>query len=226
MKKLLAASVFALGLATLPASAADFTLSEFAGTGNFGSITGTFLANGTTAEMTVNMGTNVLVDTGGHFLLTLSLLGGGTIDQNTLNALNPTFANHYTVQAHDPAAGYNNDPFKGFTDAVAGDCSPSMGIGCGSTFVFDILNFGGFAAATTLFNGQQVFAAVDILLSPCSATQAASGGCTGAVGTGIGPTPTQFSVPGPIVGAGLPGLLAACAGLVALGRRRRRQQLA
>ena len=35
----------------------------------------------------------------------------------------------------------------------------------------------------------------------------------------VAPTP----VPGPIVGAGLPGLIAACGGLIALARRRRRR---
>jgi hypothetical protein len=34
--------------------------------------------------------------------------------------------------------------------------------------------------------------------------------------------PVDVSVPGPVVGAGLPGLVAACTGLVALARRRRR----
>jgi hypothetical protein len=48
----------------------------------------------------------------------------------------------------------------------------------------------------------------------CGPTQTQCGGLTGPVDVSV--------VPGPVVGAGLPGLVMACGGLLALARRRRK----
>jgi hypothetical protein len=49
---------------------------------------------------------------------------------------------------------------------------------------------------------------------------------TGTTGQVSSNTFSNVSVPGPVVGAGLPGLIAACGGLIALARRRRSQLVA
>jgi len=159
------------------------------------------------------MAPNVFVDTGAHFPLTLSLTGGGVINQASLGPL-------FTAQPHTNA-GYTNPPTGFWNDAVAGNCgSGGSSGGCGSTMSFLIDNFGGFVAATQPFQGFQVYAAADILLANCT------GGCTGVVAAPGILTPTLFSaVPGPVAGAGLPGLLAACFGLFFLARRRRHRHV-
>jgi hypothetical protein len=56
---------------------------------------------------------------------------------------------------------------------------------------------------------------------PCTLDDIVAGSLSRTVGVSSGEI-----VPGPIVGAGLPGLVAACGGLLALARRRRRKQTA
>jgi hypothetical protein len=212
MKKLLLASVFAFGLAgATTANAADFTLSDFHGTGQYGTATGTLLADGTTFDVMINMDPNVLIQNGSHFLLTLSLAGTGRIDPTSV-----TFGSDppdsLTVLAH--GGSYDNGPFKNFTDGLSAvGCSPSMSIGCGETLDFHITNFAGFLPGTNTISGSsaQVFAAVDVLL-----LGGCTGNCTGPVGLSAAPTP----VPGPLAGAGLPGIIAGCIGMVGLARRR------
>ena len=156
-----------------------------------------------------------LFDTGSHSTLTLSLAGSGQISQLSLDTLNTPGL--FDAQPHTNPAAYANSPFGNFRDAIA--CTETQGgsVGCGSTLDFTITNFSGFLPATDLFNGLQIFAAADILL--------AAGG-TGVVGASGVLTVTPFAVPGPIAGAGIPGLIAACLGMLGLGTWRRRRQLA
>jgi hypothetical protein len=79
---------------------------------------------------------------------------------------------------------------------------------------FDITGFTSFFSNAFTSNGMTVpiFFASDILYCPTT-------DCTGGTGDVGASTPTP--VPGPLVGAGLPGLIAACVGLVGLNRRRR-----
>jgi hypothetical protein len=194
MKSLLAGGCLLMAVGS--ANAATFDLSGFAGSGPFGTITGTDLGampgSTDTVQFTIDMAPNVLLDTGAHFLLTMSLDGTGRFDQSSIVLAQGSA----TVQAHDPAGGYSNAPFGQFTDAIAGSCGTgSSSGGCGSTFTVDVTNFQGLSAATNLFNGSSVFAAVDIFLNGCTGDA-----CTGVVGADVNPSPTPFSAT-PLPGA-------------------------
>jgi hypothetical protein len=207
MKKVLLASVFTLGLVT-PSLADIFTfgtlnltLSDFAGVQQFGTVTVTDQGGGV-AKVVEDVSPNFIIDTGGpHAPLAFNAVGTVTFSDFS----SPFFAGGAQTQA----------PFGDFTNSVQGNCnSGGSGGGCGtSTMSFLIHSFAGFTP--TLFSGTlsgqtytnaPIFFAGDILYCPTSA-------CTGGTGN-------VAAVPGPIVGAGLPGILIGCLGMLGLARRR------
>jgi hypothetical protein len=226
MKKLKAALVAATALlATSAANAATFTQSDFSGVGTFGTIFATDLGpqsgSTDTVHIAIDMSPNWVIDSGSHFALTLSLIGTGRIDQSTVT----TTQGVLTVQTHQTnvANFYSNSPFGDFSDALAGGCgSGTSSGGCGSTLDFNIINFQGFAAATDLYNGLSIFAALDIGERSCNSAGVCTVTGTGAVGLsgGLSVTPQLAETPLPaavwLFASGL-------AGFGALMRRRRKQ---
>lgn len=211
--------------------AATFTLSNCCGTGPFGTVTGVDLgpqAGSTdTVRITVQMAPQWILDTGSHFAATFSLVGTGRVDGtnlDTLNGGNPP--NWFDTQTHQTVAAnfYSNSPFGEFSDAIKGNCgSGSSSGGCGSTLIFDILNFQGFAAATNLFDQPpaggtlySVFMAIDVI-----DRDGAYSGQTGAVGLTLAPEITPLGTETPIPGA-VWLFASGAAGFAALLRRRRK----
>jgi len=220
MKKLygmLAGIATALLVSCGAGQAATFTQSDFAGTGNFGTATASCLdAACDQVGVNVNMDPNVLLQTGSHFLFTLSLAGTGFIDASSIQLAQ---GSSITVLPHTSPASYQNSPFRFFSDGISADCgSGGSSGGCGSTLAFTIDDFSGFLFATEQFNGFNIIAAADVLLTNCT------GACTGVVGLTGDLIPTPFDtgetpIPGAVwlfaSGVGIGG---------ALLRRRRRKE--
>jgi hypothetical protein len=169
--------------------------------GGFGTVTLT-QAGANTVNVAVNMFSNTFVNTGLDATFAFDLVGNPIV---TYSAVSTFFAPIPTSPTGATSIHMDGTGFFEYglscNDGVSGS---SCGI---STLSFTLTATGLTTASFLDFNTEgQIFAA-DILSSTT--------GKTGAV-----------DVPGPILGAGLPGLVMACGGLFALARRRRQQRIA
>ena len=204
----LAALAMVAATAAFPSAshAITFNLTEDHCTGGcgappFGSVE--LLQNGTTVDVTVDLfGVNGFAKTGAADFLAFKfnavgiVLGDITVDQNAVGQ---------TLAGAGPGA-FNGDGTANFSWGI--NCT-TCGGGASDVFFTSIIFHVANATIADLILpniGGNIFVA-DIL------------GSTG--NTGPVAAITSVPVPGPLVGAGLPGLVAACGFLFALARRRR-----
>jgi hypothetical protein len=209
------AFALALGLGAPTVAKADiadytFTLGgSCCGTGTFGTIA---VTNGTGAftgdyKVDVEMSPNNLILTSNnnaHVALTFELSGLSHI----VGVDTASTTAGFSILQNGGTSNIQNSPYSNWNYGIS--CGNGPTGGCGSSLIF-YLNSIAFLADT---NNDALFAA-DIYCKSCSPKT------DGTQPTGIVAVPVSVSVPAPILGAGLPGLIAACLGLVAFARRRR-----
>jgi hypothetical protein len=184
----------------------NYSRSDAFGSGSFGTVTVSDLGSGT-AKFQIDVAPNSLLDTGAHYILTLSLVSGGTVDTSSIS--NSVF----TV-----AAGtFSNPPFGNFNVAFSSPCNqgnPTCQATNGQGFSFNVLNVAGLMSATDQYGSEDIFFASDISHFDGDTTS------TGAVGAlRVPPNPPVTPVP-------LPSALflmgSVVAGAVGFGARRKR----
>jgi hypothetical protein len=223
MKRLFLASVVALGFATTPASAdvipGTFTSDHCTGgcgpqPGGFATITGVDNGGGSVTLTITPLNGNGLVNTG-HDTFAFNLIGDPTITYSGLPSGFTVVNGFGSGNLSENAGSIQEDGFQSFEYAInAGGNGANNPIFTPLTFTIT-----GTGLALASFNelsvpppngGDPAFMVIDIISKTT--------GNTGLVDVS--------AVPGPVIGAGLPGLISACIGLFGLNRWRRRRQTA
>jgi len=177
-------------------------------------------AAGKVLTFTVSVAPNFSIDSGSHEAFSFLITDNNGTAIPTANLA--TFGT-IAITSQEPGSGTlgifsgnpgANSPFGDFNYALTCDSnggSTNCGQAFSFTYTFATANSGRLGPSTDDAN---IWFAADI----CVTNGGNPAGCSSTTGV-VGAT----VVPAPIVGAGIPGLVMACGGLLALGRRRRQQ---